>query len=330
MPIDSLELCAGAGGQALGLEMAGIGHAALVDNDAPACATLRLNRPHWDVHLADIRTFSASAWRGVGLVTGGFPCPPYSVAGKQLGPADDRDLFGHGLRVIGEVRPDGVMIENVRGILDPRFGEVRDNIRAGLAKLGFWCDWRLLNAAGFGASQLRPRVVFVALRTEASQFFRWPVPNPFNPPTVGALLRDLMAENGWEGAGAWAEQADDIAPTIVGGSKLHGGPDLGPTRARRAWEGLGVNGKSIAGEAPSPGFVGMPRLTVRMVARIQGFPDTWQFSGKKTAAYRQVGNAFPPPVAFAVGRQLREALELAARSRIGGKGASRRKSAAKP
>ncbi|TAD89435.1 MAG: DNA (cytosine-5-)-methyltransferase [Alphaproteobacteria bacterium] len=315
MPIQSIELCAGAGGQALGLELAGIDHVALVDNDAPACTTLRLNRPHWTVREADLTVFSATEWRGVDLVTGGLPCPPYSIAGKQLGPADDRDLFGHGLRIMDEVRPRGAIIENVKGILDPRFEQVRENIRQGLKRLGFWCDWRLLNAADYGVPQLRPRVVFVALAAEAAEHFRWPTPHPSSPPTVGACLLDLMAANGWEGAAAWADQADDIAPTLVGGSKKHGGPDLGPTRARAAWAVLGVNGKSLALEAPEPGFDGMPRLTVRMAARLQGFPDDWQFSGRKTAAYRQVGNAFPPPVACAVGRQVRAALEAAARGK---------------
>jgi DNA (cytosine-5)-methyltransferase 1 len=114
-----------------------------------------------------------------------------------------------------------------------------------------------------------------------------------------------MAERGWLGAKAWAARADDIAPTLVGGSKKHGGPDLGPTRARQAWASLGVNGKTLADLAPDPDFVGMPKLTVRMAARIQGFDDDWQFHGRKTAAYRQVGNAFPPPVAAAVAEQLK-------------------------
>ena len=121
---------------------------------------------------------------------------------------------------------------------------------------------------------------------------------------MGKTLCDLMAERGWAGARTWAARADDIAPTVVGGSKKHGGPDLGPTRAKRAWATLGVDGIGIADQAPDPDFVGMPRLTVRMVARLQGFPDDWQFSGRKTPAYRQVGNAFPPPVAAAVGRQI--------------------------
>jgi len=113
-----------------------------------------------------------------------------------------------------------------------------------------------------------------------------------------------MAAKGWRGAEHWRNNANAIAPTIVGGSKKHGGPDLGPTRAKRAWEALGVNGRLIAEQAPGPDFEGLPHLTVRMVARLQGFPDDWRFSGKKTPAYRQVGNAFPPPVAQAVAAQI--------------------------
>jgi DNA (cytosine-5)-methyltransferase 1 len=123
-----------------------------------------------------------------------------------------------------------------------------------------------------------------------------------------------MAEAGWKGANTWAERAKDVAPTIVGGSKKHGGPDLGPTRARAAWKKLGVDGLGIADAPPSVGFHGHPRLTIRMVARLQGFTDDWRFSGGKTAAYRQVGNAFPPPVAQAVGFQIASAL-LAFRER---------------
>ena len=120
---------------------------------------------------------------------------------------------------------------------------------------------------------------------------------------------DLMKANGWKGADTWAENANSIAPTIVGGSKKHGGPDLGPVRARKAWAQLGVDGLGVANEAPAESFEGMPRLTPRMIARIQGFPDTWDFGSKKTAACRMIGNAFPPPVAKAVGFQIRKVLE---------------------
>jgi DNA (cytosine-5)-methyltransferase 1 len=169
-------------------------------------------------------------------------------------------------------------------------------------------DWRLLNASEFGVPQLRPRVVIIALRKELTENFEWPQVAAHNPPSVGETLFDMMAANGWRGAAAWRERANEIAPTIVGGSKKHGGPDLGPTRARKAWASLGVNGISLAEEAPESDFMGMPRLTVRMVARLQGFPDDWAFSGRKTTAYRQVGNAFPPPVARAVATQLKQAL----------------------
>lgn len=303
----SLELCAGAGGQALGLERASFDHAAVVEIDPHACNTLRLNRPQWTVHEEDLNQFDARLYKGVDLVAGGFPCPPFSIAGKKLGAEDDRDCFPAGLRIIDEVRPKAVMIENVRGILDPKFASYRDQIDSCLAKLGYVSRWKLLNAADFGVSQLRPRVVIVALKRQYASEFKWPEKKR-KPKTVGQLVYDLMAAKGWHGAEGWKKQANAIAPTIVGGSKKHGGPDLGPTRARKAWGALGVDGLGIANEAPDEDFEGMPRLTTRMVARIQGFPDQWGFWGKKTAAYRQVGNAFPPPVAFAVAAEIAKAL----------------------
>ncbi|GAA3788814.1 DNA cytosine methyltransferase [Qipengyuania pelagi] len=305
----SIEFCAGAGGQALGLEQAGFKHAALVEIEPDFAETLRLNRPQWDVRSADMGEFDGRPFAGVDLLTAGLPCPPFSVAGKQLGELDERNLFPAALRLIDEIRPKAVMIENVRGFLSAVFDDYRGHLRRQLSKLGYHADWRLLNASDFGVPQLRPRVVIVALKKELVGNFDWPEVDPHNPPTVGQCLRDLMEENGWRGAKKWAARADDIAPTLVGGSKKHGGPDLGPTRARRAWATLGVEGKSLANEAPPPDFVGMPRLTLRMTARLQGFPDTWQFHGTKTTRYRQIGNAFPPPVAKAVARNLAVALQ---------------------
>ena len=172
-----------------------------------------------------------------------------------------------------------------------------------LDELGYRTWWQLVNASEHGVPQLRPRFVLVAIGRRWATGFRWPAPLPGPPLTVGETLADLMAAGGWPGAGAWAAKACRVAPTIVGGSKKHGGPDLGPTRARAAWRELGVDGLGIAADPPAADFPvsQLPKLTVRMVARLQGFPDSWAISGSRTAAYRQVGNAFPPPVARALG-----------------------------
>src|SRR5690606_974891 len=137
----------------------------------------------------------------------------------------------------------------------------------------------------------RPRAILVALKKEIYPFFQWPEKAAGEPVPVGQLLHDEMASNGWD-ASAWAATANTIAPTLVGGSKKHGGADLGPTRAKQAWAALGVDGRGLADTPPSPGYEGMPRLTLQMAALIQGFPASWTFAGRKTPAYRQVGNAF--------------------------------------
>ena len=303
-----IEICAGAGGQALGLEQAGFEHVALVEYDRHACQTLRLNRPMWNVIEQDVRRFSGYQWDGVDLFAAGVPCPPFSIAGKQRGASDERDLFPEALRLIAECRPKAVLLENVRGLLDPNFDNYRNALTQQLEGMGYHTFWRLLNASDYGVAQLRPRVLCVGLRAPLLPYFVWPKPVQ-DVHTVGAVLYDEMARLGWRGAQAWRETANQIAPTLVGGSKKHGGPDLGPTRARKAWIALGVDGGTLAEQPPAADFEGMPRLTVKMAALLQGFPFDWQFVGKKTPAYRQVGNAFPPPVARAVGTSLVSALE---------------------
>nr|WP_308123799.1 DNA cytosine methyltransferase [Streptomyces halstedii] len=254
--------------------------------------------------------------------------PPFSIAGKQLGSSDERDLFAWAIELCGKVRPKALLLENVRGLSANRVAGYRQHVLDRLKEYGYIADWKLLQADHFGVSQLRPRFVLVALQEEYAPYFHWPEPNPEKAVSVGELLEDLMAENGWTGAKEWAQRATGIAPTIVGGSKKHGGADLGPTRAKRAWAEKGVDAMGVADEAPTaagPSIIeGLPRpkLTTAMVARIQGWQDAdsevsdkgddfrWRFHGRKTSVYRQIGNAFPPPVAKALGKSIYNALKM--------------------
>lgn len=307
MGLNVLELCAGGGGQALGLEQANWKAAALVELDPLACETLRKNRPHWTVLQEDLRQVSGKRFKGVDLIAAGVPCPPFSVAGKQLGSEDERDLFPEVIRMVKQIKPRAVMIENVRGLMDSRFNDYRAEIINALEEMQFRVSWGLLNAVDFDVPQNRARSILVAIkRNEGS--FSWPMPNIMRSVSVGEAVADLMAERGWKNVADWKRKANAPGPTIVGGSKKHGGPDLGPTRAKQAWKQLGIDGMGIADTAPDVGFSGNPRLTLRMVARLQGFPDTWTFAGRKTASYRQIGNAFPPQIAKAVASQIAKAL----------------------
>lgn len=307
MRLSVLEICAGGGGQACGLEAAGFELAGAVEIDRNACNTLRQNRPKWNVIEASVTEINGREFRGVDLFAGGVPCPPFSIAGKQLGHEDERDLFPEAIRLIGEVRPRAVLLENVPGFASEKFSEYRRALARRFDGLGYSVQWRVLNACWFGVPQLRPRFVLVAFQRSFPDSFQWPEPDGGFPPNVGDVLIDLMSSRDWKGAEKWRQKATGIAPTLVGGSKKHGGPDLGPTRARKQWAALGVDGLGLADEPPGRDHPvrHIPRLTVRMAARIQSFPDSWAFSGGKTAAYRQVGNALPPNVAQAVGNAVK-------------------------
>lgn len=300
-----VEVCAGAGGISLGLEQAGFEHLACVDVDEQCCETLRENRPQWDVLCQDMATWEPeSHLRGVDLFVGGVPCPPFSRAGKRLGSGDERDMFPHMLRLVSELAPRAVLIENVPGILDDCFGDYRESIESEFGLMGFETSWILLNAVDFGVPQERKRAFLVA--TRCGPRVKVDKPNVVAP-TVADAIADLMTAGGWN-AKEWALKANRTAPTIVGGSKKHGGADLGPTGTRKRWASMGVEGKSLANEPPPSDFVGNPRLTLKMVARLQGFPDDWKFTGGKTSRYRQIGNALPPAVAEALGKALQEVL----------------------
>ncbi len=303
------EICAGAGGQARGLELAGFTHEMAVEIDPNACETLRRNRPAWNVHEGDVREVSGRELRGIDLLAGGVPCPPFSMAGKQLGQDDERDLIPEMLRLVREAQPSALLLENVRGLASAKFADYRAEILDELCRLGYHPEWQVINASEHGVPQLRPRFILMAVKVRYASKLAWPSPIAM-PSTVGEALLPLMAREGWEGARAWAKGANGIGPTLVGGSRKHGGADLGPTRARAAWLELGVDGSGVADLGPNRAtpFGHIPRLTLQMAARIQGFDKNWHFAGRKTAAYRQIGNAFPPPVARAIGGAIRGAL----------------------
>ncbi|MGW1812749.1 DNA cytosine methyltransferase [Streptomyces sp. NPDC002125] len=339
-PLEVVEICAGAGGQSLGLERAGFRHRLAVELDSHAAETLRRNLVEFlgyteeeadnSVKVGDVA--DPNIWNpaidaaNLDLLAGGVPCPPFSIAGKQLGSSDERDLFAWAIELCGKVQPKALLLENVRGLSANRFAGYRQHVLDRLKEHGYIAEWQLLQADDFGVSQLRPRFVLVALQREFAPYFEWPERRPGSAKSVGELLVDLMGANGWEGAQEWADAATGIAPTIVGGSKKHGGADLGPTRAKRAWAEKGVDAMGVADDAPLPAgppvIEGAPRpkLTTAMVARIQGWQDAggagdggesdfrWRFHGRKTSVYRQIGNAFPPPVAKALGVSIKNAL----------------------
>ncbi|WP_280512570.1 DNA cytosine methyltransferase [Nocardia farcinica] len=337
-----IEICAGAGGQALGLELAGFEHEVAVELDPIAAKTIELNRSDWKVligDVADTRVFDPRSYapdnrpgrQQIDLFAGGVPCPPFSIAGKQLGANDERDLFAWAVEQVAVLQPRAVLLENVRGLSMPRFSGYRQHVLDRLRSFGYVAEWRLIQASDYGVPQLRPRFVLIAMHPEDFRYFRWPQPVG-NTKTVGETLLPLMAARDWPGAVAWAKKANDIAPTIVGGSKKHGGADLGPTRAKKAWAALGVDAYGVHDTAPPydkrPMTEYGPKLTVEMVARLQGWmmirddahakeieeekPEgyeyAWRFEGRKTAVYRQIGNAFPPPVARALGVSIARAL----------------------
>jgi DNA (cytosine-5)-methyltransferase 1 len=310
-----VEICAGAGGQALGLELAGFDHELAIELDPNACNTLRANRANWKVRegdVADRDLWNPADYEGVALLAGGVPCPPFTIAGKQLGATDERDLFAWAIEQVAVIRPRALLLENVRGLSLPRFAAYRQHVLDRLSEFGYVGAWKLLQASEYGVPQLRPRFVLVAMKPEDFRYFEWPEVKP-PPPTVGEAIKDLMGVNDWRGLDSWVRTANDIAPTIVGGSKKHGGADLGPTRAKRAWKKLGVDALGVANNPPGTNdeYEIGPKLTCQMVAVIQGWDDkdyNWIFTGRKTSMYRQIGNAFPPPVAHAIGTSIARAL----------------------
>lgn len=303
-----LELCAGAGGQAIGLHAAGFWHEGIIERNPEAAATLRANRPKWPVIEADINTIDVDRFKGVDLVAGGLPCQPYSQAGERRGAADERDLFDRALEIIQQVQPKAVLIENVVGITQVTHGLRRLAVYAELERLGYDVDWRVIEGPVFGLGQNRRRAILVAMQRGMMHRFRWPLAPDMVPMSVGTLLKDQMGARGWKGLDQWVAKADGLAPTLIGGSAKKLGMDLAQPNSRKAWFDLGVDPNKVDKDAPDPDFAGVPHLTLPMLAQLQDFPVDWIFSGRRQAQFRQITNAFPPRMARVMGLAIQRAL----------------------
>ncbi|MEU1038657.1 DUF6339 family protein [Streptomyces sp. NPDC005907] len=310
----SVEVCAGCGAQALGLEIAGFDPVVLIDSKADACFTIDLNRPDWDVICMDVVHFQPSMrpeTLGVDLVSGGLPRVKSSATVGRVEDTEERGVLRATIELALAINPKAVLLENVPDLVKSLdFEADRKWMEAELRKGGYRWSWRVLNASDFGVPQNRSSGFLVALQDPYFDRFLWPEPNALPAPTVGQVLGASMSTRGWLGAERWIKEADRIAPALVGGSDRRGGADLGPTGSKKAWATLGVNGNSLGDEPPGPDFPadGLPKLTVDQAATLQAIPANWRFAGGKTSRYRQIGHAMPPPLATAIGRAIATAL----------------------
>lgn len=315
----SLEVCAGAGGLSLGLERAGFEPIALLESKPDACSTLAANRPNWQVLEQDFTTFLPEdrpdlfpIGAPIDVLAAGLPRLQSAATVRRTDSGRERFLLQATVWLAQAVSPSAVLIENIPGLVNAsEHTATRQWVERNFAEVGYAVAWAVLDAHDFGVAQTRLQGFMVAMRPDTLARFTWPSKRPEAPPNVADLLYPSMATRGWPGAARWASLAEQAAPTIVGGSDNRGGADLGPTGSKKAWARLGVNGGSIGNDVPGPNdpIDLMPKLTVAQVALLQGFPIDWSLSGRKTSAYRQIGNASPPPVGEAVGRQIAQALE---------------------
>lgn len=316
-----IELCAGVGGQALGLERAGFEVTAAVDIDKDSCATISHNRPGWSTIHGDLKRLDPldhAPLDHADVLSCGLPRSPYTIAGKQLATVDKRDTLQAVLDMASFVRPRVLLLENIPTFLRAaKFQAERLKVAEAVEDLGYELTSAVLTATDFGVPQHRPHAFMVAMRPADLARFEWPIPAPDRCPTLGETLHASMASAGWPGAAAWAAQACEPAPLIMGGATGRGGADLGASRSKAIWARWGIYGGSIGDTVPGPDFrldrdaaprVGLPRLTVEQVALLQGFPPDWKIFGRKTSAYRQISQTTPPPVMTALGDRIAAAL----------------------
>ena len=320
--VKAIELFAGTGGIALGLEQAGIDTIAHVEIDRLCCATLRRNRPLWNVIEDDIANVDFTSYKGqVQLVTGGFPCQAFSYAGKKLGFEDTRGtLFHQFARCIKEVDPLMFMAENVRGLISHDDGRTLETILDVLKGLGYNVEYRLLNAVNYGVPQKRERIVIIGTKPGITFYF------PQEERKIRTLRDALKGVPNSEGqqyssnkkkvlelvppGGCWRNLPLEVQKSYMGKSYFSGGGRTGMAR-RISWDEpcltLTCSPSQKQTERCHPDET--RPFTVREYARIQTFPDNWEFVGGLGEKYKQIGNAVPVRLAFKLGTQIVDALQ---------------------
>ena len=319
--ITEIELFAGAGGLALGLEEAGIKGLEFVEFDHDACNTLRTNRPKWNIIEDDIHNVDFTRYSGkIDIVTGGFPCQAFSYAGKKLGFEDTRGtLFHEFARCVKEVNPKMFLAENVKGLLSHDKGRTFSTIINVFEGLGYTLQYKVLNACFYGVGQKRERVVIIGIRNDLTDKikFNYPVPDK-EWTTLRTALKDCPESEGESysenkkkvmelvpAGGCWVDLPSDIAKAYMKKSYYSGGGRRGMAR-RIAWDEpcltLTTSPSQKQTERCHPDET--RPFTVREYERIQSFPDTWEFAGKMSNKYKQIGNAVPVEMARRIGVQV--------------------------
>lgn len=317
--LTSLSLFAGGGGLDVGFERAGYGHAASIELLDVCGDTLRANRPAWDVRSGadsgDVRGCAFTPFRGVDVVHGGPPCQPFSVAGKQRGADDPRNMWPDFVRCVLQARPRAFVAENVPGMLDRKFeGFIRQHI-LGPLEASYTIFKFKLRADDFGVPQARRRVFFVGFRA-ARDAACWTEPEPTHG-DVDTLFGPLLPRNTVRRSLGLPDTGfDAVAPTLRSGFT---GPRnstgvLNSKAALRVWNELRIwpNGvqPTASMAAAYPPENGHFRLAIEDCALLQGFPADWRFCGAAYQALGQIGNSVCPPVAYAVARQVARALAV--------------------